>query len=41
MTVEPAARAARDTPAATDEKYGSVMSWTMSDRVVERPRAIA
>ncbi len=24
-----------------DEKYGSVMSWTMSDSVEERPRAIA
>ena len=41
ITVEPAARAARETPAAIELKYGSVMSWTISERVVERPRAMA
>jgi len=41
ITVDPAARAARSAPAATDEKYGSVMSWTIRVRVEERPRAIA
>ena len=41
ITVEPAALAARDTPAAMELKYGSVRSWTIRDKVVDRPRAMA
>jgi hypothetical protein len=41
VTMRPSRSAARATPAAMVEKYGSAMSCTTSPSAVVRPRAIA